>query len=297
MNSEFQKRLYEMEVSPPKQVWEKLSIDLDEINADNLIAGRLQNTAVLPVTAIWENIKDSFEIEEKPVFEKKAAIINWKRFAVASVFIGMFISVWLIFFNPQQGNNEIVTANTSSPSIQENKIVPENTKQTKNTDLAKNNSQAEPPLLATNKKVVENNRDNKNNLPTKRNAISVHETDVNSISLRNEKPGDKVFNQPIDDLSMIASNDNYMTMVTTNGRIVRIPSHLAHLAPHLQGKPITEDYYELMFGEGAFWKEKMSDWRQMLATSPVSSGDLFSNMVELIKSVDARQDVPGGKGK
>jgi hypothetical protein len=69
------------------------------------------------------------------------------------------------------------------------------------------------------------------------------------------------------------------------------------LVPHLQDKPITEDYYEFMFGEGAYWKEKMNDWRQKLATSPVSSGDLFSNMVELLKSAESGQDNPVGRGR
>ena len=297
MKSEFQKKLYEMEISPPKQVWEKLSIDLDEINADNLIADRLQASAVLPSSSVWENIKSSFEIEENPVSEKKALVINWRKFAVAAVFIGMIISVWLIFFNPNQINKEVVSNNSPAPFIKENKILPENTELNKSDDPAENISIGNPPLLASNQKAVVNNRNNKNNLPVKQTAISLLDTDVNSISLKNEKPGDKVFNQPIDDLSIIAASENYMTMVTSNGRIVKIPSHLAHLAPYLQGKPITDDFYELMFGEGAFWKEKMSDWRQKLATSPVSSGDLFSNMVDLIKSVKARPDEPVEQGK
>ena len=41
MNSELQKRLYEMEVMPPAAVWEKLSVNIDEINADNSIAKKV----------------------------------------------------------------------------------------------------------------------------------------------------------------------------------------------------------------------------------------------------------------
>ena len=38
MNSGLQKRLYEMEVMPPEAVWEKLSLNIDEINRDNLLS-------------------------------------------------------------------------------------------------------------------------------------------------------------------------------------------------------------------------------------------------------------------
>lgn len=296
MSSDFQKRLYEMEVSPPKQVWEKISRNLDEINADNLIAIRLQDASALPPPEIWEKIKSSFEIEEQPILEKKAVIINWRRFAVAAIFIGMVISVWLFFFNPQNGNQDILKQSTTAITTQENIIVPENIEENKGVVQTDNNSKAESPLIASNKNAVTSVRNIKNNLPGIQPAITVPETDLHSISLKNDKPGDKVFKQPIDDLSMIAANDNYMTMVTTNGRIVKIPAHLTHLVPLLQGKPITEDYYEFMFGEGAYWKEKMNDWRQKLATSPVSSGDLFSNMVELLKSDETLKDDQIGRG-
>ena len=48
MNSELQKRLYEMEVMPPAAVWEKLSINIDEINADNPIAKKVLDAALTP---------------------------------------------------------------------------------------------------------------------------------------------------------------------------------------------------------------------------------------------------------
>ncbi|HLF45324.1 MAG TPA: hypothetical protein VI548_02800 [Chitinophagaceae bacterium] len=287
MNSEFQKRLYEMEVLPPGQVWKKLSLQLDEINADNKIAGSIRNATFLPSPNAWEKILATLEVEEKPITKKKAVKINWKRLALAAVFSGMIISVWLIFFNPQRGNKEIVTTSGPAPVIHENKIVPENKELNKSDDMAEKKLQPAPSLLSANKKItIRNIADN--NYTTIQPAVSVLKEGINAMTIKNEKPGNKVFNQPIDDLSMIAANDNYMTMVTTDGRIVKIPAHLAHLAPLLQNKPITEDYYELMFGEKAFWKEKMSDWRQQLATSPVSSGDLFSNMVELLKTVESK---------
>ena len=56
MNSELQKRLYEMEVMPPAAVWEKLSVNIDEINADNLISKKVLDAELTPPANAWQNI-------------------------------------------------------------------------------------------------------------------------------------------------------------------------------------------------------------------------------------------------
>jgi hypothetical protein len=291
--------MYELELTPPRQVWERLAASLDEINADNLIAHKIQEAELIPPSAVWEKINDSFYRSEKPGAEKKGKVINLKRVAVAAVFIGLILSAWLLFFNPKQENTELVTTETT---FSEDKI---------NSDK-KTESVSEPADLKT--ESSETNTASfsgkKNNLPgrpsdftqtsfvqTKHEVQPAVIADKYLVSIRDEKPGDKIFDQPIDDLSMVTTDDHYLTMVNANGRMVKIPAYLAYLAPRMQDKPITEDYNEIMFGEGAFWKEKLSDWRYKLATSPVSSGDIFSNMIELLKSVQARPDDPDGRGK
>jgi hypothetical protein len=111
---------------------------------------------------------------------------------------------------------------------------------------------------------------------------------IEPLATINETPVEKKFTEPIGDLSMVAEGNNYMTMVNTNGRLVKIPARLAHLAPRMQDKPVKEDYYEVMFGEGAFWQETLDDWRKKLALAPIASGDNFSSLIELLKSVQGR---------
>jgi len=65
MNSELQKRLYDMEVMPPAAVWEKLSVNIDEINADNSIAKKVLGAALTPPAAAWENIRIAIGTERK----------------------------------------------------------------------------------------------------------------------------------------------------------------------------------------------------------------------------------------
>ena len=103
--------------------------------------------------------------------------------------------------------------------------------------------------------------------------------------LNNESPRGNSFVQPIDDLSLVTSHQNYLTMVNANGRLVKIPAQFANLAPHLQNKPVSEDYYEVMFGEGTYWQETLNEWRRKVASLPVSSGDAFTSFIELLKTV------------
>src|SRR6188508_1018652 len=99
MNSEFQKRLYEMEVIPPAAVWEKLSVNIDEINADNSIAKKVLGAALTPPAAAWENISIAIGTEEKKEPVKRGFVINFKRLAAAAIFIGVIITAWIVFRN------------------------------------------------------------------------------------------------------------------------------------------------------------------------------------------------------
>lgn len=290
MNSEFQKKLYELEIAPPQQVWEKLAAGLDEINADNLLANKILKAELIPPSGVWGKINDSLYKAKKSGVEKKGIVINLKKVVVAAICTGLILSAWLLFINPKQRNNALVTTQTA-PS-------PDKINSDNKTEFIPKTAGIELKSSETNTTSFPNN---KNNLPGRRSSFtqiaftqakykepSLLINDGHSVSIPDEKPSDKIFDQPIDDLSLVTTDEHYLTMVNANGRIVKIPTHLAYLAPRMQDKPVTEDYNEIMFGEGAFWKDKLNEWRYKLATSPVSSGDIFSNMVELLKSVQEK---------
>src|SRR5678815_5210155 len=95
MNSELQKRLYDMEVMPPAAVWEKLSVTIDEINADNPIAKKILDATLTPPTSAWEKISIAIGIEEKKEPAKRGIVINFKRLAAAAIFVGIIITAWI----------------------------------------------------------------------------------------------------------------------------------------------------------------------------------------------------------
>jgi hypothetical protein len=283
MNSELQKRLYEMEVMPPAAVWEKLSINIDEINADNSIAKKVLGAALTPPAVAWENISIAIGTEEKKEPAKRGVVINFRRLAAAAIFIGVIVTVWIVFRNNNRNDTlagvqngiETKTA-TDTNSNNEKKI--ENIQQP---DLSPGTS-----IAATNPETISKNKRNGSN-GTRNNRIyaAAQTSNVQYAALNRETPGGNSFGQSIDDLSLVTSDQNYFTMVNANGRLVKIPAEFANLAPHLQNKPVPEDYYEVMFGEGAYWKETLNEWRKKVASLPVSSGDAFTSFIELLKTV------------
>ena len=270
-----------MEVTPPPSVWEKLSVSIDEINADNVIGKKVLDAELTPPVAAWQNISTTINPAEKK--EKKAVIINLKRFAAAAIFIGVILTGWFVFKN-NKGNDTL--AGVQIPV--EKKITTDtNTNKENKSDITNlNNLPTTTSVAVVNPASLIKTKQNKTREVKHNRSYAVSQTaNVQYAALNNDRPGINSFAQPIDDLSMVTSDQNYLTMVNANGRLVKIPAQFANLAPHLQNKPVAEDYYEIMFGEGAYWKETLTEWRKKVASFPVGSGDAFTSFIELLKTV------------
>jgi hypothetical protein len=285
MNSEMQRRLYEMEVAPPLAVWEKLSVNIDEINEDNRLAKKISDTEIAPPLSVWERINSTINVVVEKQVDRRRPAINLRRMALAAILIGVIATGWVVFQNMNQKPTSlaIVPAENvqkapsnetgSDKGIEEKGIVdsPVDISIPKNTIAS----------TGTNSPIQNNNKHYSQ--PKTRNTRMAQSSPVQYASL--STPLAKSFDRSIDDLSLVTSDQHYLTMVNANGRMVKIPAQLASLAPHLQDKPIPEDIYEVMFGEGTYWKETLTEWRKKVASVPVASGDAFTSFIELLKSV------------
>jgi hypothetical protein len=280
-----------MEVTPPQAVWEKLSLNIDEINEDNRIAQRVLNAELAPPSGIWEKINSTINVVEEIPVQKKGTVINFRRLAAAAVFIGIIATAWILLRN----NNKPTELAGTEKSTQKKSTDTNNTKENKDPnidspinqpDLTQTNIPEDRAIPSDNKILASTNalpqQRNKNRSFSGRRSDFTAEPATAEFASLNE-PLAKSSNEPIDDLSSVTSDQNYYTMVNANGRLVKIPTQLASLAPHLQDKPIAEDYHEVLFGEGAYWKETLSEWRKKLVSTP--TGDAFSSFVELLKTV------------
>jgi hypothetical protein len=288
-----QKRLYEMEVRPPEAVWEKLSVTIDEINEDNLLAKKVLNAELSPPAGTWEKINSTINVFEEIPASKKTRVINLRRLAIAAIFVGLIATAWILLRNnnstglaeverSQQKNSTDTgaTIKIENPNLIDSPVDPSNSGIT---GIARSGEERPGTAVTYNQRSL---RTKKNNILRNRNSQVAQPAMAQYASLT--KPLEKSFKEPIDDLSLVTSDQNYLTMVNANGRLVKIPAQLASLAPHLQDKPISEDYYEVLFGEGAYWKETLNEWRMKVVSTPVSAGDAFTSFVELLKNVQNR---------
>jgi len=272
-----------MEVMPPAAVWEKLSINIDEINADNPIAKKVLNLTLTPPAAAWENISNAISTEEKKEPAKRGVVLNFKRLAAAAIFIGVVITAWIIFRN-NNSNDTLAGLKTGVETKTATDTNSNNEKKVEN--IQQQEISPGTSIATTNPETISKNKRNKSeNARNNRIYAASQASNVQYAALNSETPGGNSFGQSIDDLSLVTSDQNYFTMVNANGRMVKIPAEFASLAPHLQNKPVSEDYYEVMFGEGTYWKETLNEWRKKVASLPVSSGDAFTSFIELLKTV------------
>lgn len=275
MNSGLQKRLYEMEVIPPASVWEKLSSNIDEINADTILSKKIVNVELAPPVDAWEKINSSISVVEKKQPPIKGAVINFRRLAAAAIFIGIIVTAWVLFRNSNEKSSALVTQTPKTERTQADS--------TGSGQKAENRQEMDSPLSPPIASLTRQSPTAKSKKKTT--GIRTAQLVKGKLGVLNDTPHGKSFDQPIDDLSLVTADQHYLTMVNSNGRLVKIPAQLAHLAPHLQEKPISEDIYEVMFGEGTYWKETMNEWRKKIASMPVSSGDAFTSFLELLKTV------------
>lgn len=286
MSSELQKRLYEMEVTPPQAVWEHLAATLDEINEDNKVAKKLSSSQTAAPAGIWESIQSKLDGQEKKSGTGKLISLNLRRLAAAAIIVGIAITSWLMLRKTNTGDAETVKSEVL-PVEKKNTVEPVQPK----TEIVNKEASPANKLLAdaaseTGSSKIRNKRNNISQ-SSKQKTVAQQEKKETAF-LQKELQGGKSFDKQIDDLSMITAGDNYMTMVNANGRLSKIPVQFAHLAPHLQDKPVTEDYFEILFGEGTYWKETMTEWRKKVASAPVSSGDAFTSFIELLKTVQGK---------
>jgi hypothetical protein len=286
MSGPLKNRLYEMEVTPPEEVWKKLSAALDEINADNRLAGKIYNREIQPPGASWNIITAALDEKHQPAVSSGGGrLILLKRLAVAAAIIGVLLSAYFIFLNTGNRDNEIAEE-TASPSGTKEIKIPGN--QASPEYLNKDGNQTNQPLFTdqnSNKSLTLANQNNLAASITRKSSVPVNIALIRRKTTEKEKIGEKIFKEPIDDLSVIASGDDYYTMVNANGRMVKIPARLTGIASYLQDKPVVDDYFEMMFGEGAYWKGKLKDWRHQAVTSlQTPSAGSFFDIINLLRS-------------
>ena len=272
MSSELQRKLYSMEVEPPATVWTRLADALDEINADNRIAAKFEVAEADPGYGSWQKILHVLY----PAQPQQSKVRHMLPYAMAAILVGLLIGIYFIFFNIQPGSEIAATpAEEKRETIDSTPLRSDTSKNLIRIDMHRPAESARETYAV-----------NRNQIPEPRNR-NVNRTVANAEPPLSSELEEKTFNQPLDDLSFVASNTGYMTMVNADGRLVKIPEKYSTIAPYLQDKTEYPEYIlDVLMHEDAYWKDKITKWRQKLAESNVApSYDGFFEFINLLKNI------------
>jgi len=269
--------MYNYEVTPPANSWEKIKLALNE--EPNEFPERLRQYEVKPPIGVWEKINSSLNAEENIPVRKITRIPSVLKYAAAAVIIIGLATFGIIKFSTKtSGEKEVVK--------KENKVQP-------NDSFVIPKSETSTPDIATT--VTDEQRDEAALEESKKTYAKLDISESRRQELRQA-----LMMTPVDPISSGASNNSlevcfpdyvkavlrnspsintaerYIMLMTPDGNLIRVSKKWSDLVCCVSG----ED-------EADQCKDQLNRWRQKLATSSVAPSpanfmDILS-MVELLK--------------
>lgn len=302
--SSLQDKMYNQEVTPPENTWEKIAAALEEAHLQNTFPSRLYNTEMAPPASAWEKItagldneqiQDDFSsrlynMEVTPpatAWEKVATGINTTaeafstptpirrlspilRYAAAAIFIGAvaYGIIRLTVTTDKKENSAVLATDRKDSSMAD---------KTKLTDSGKaqtgiNANQTEDEMLEKSKTLVA-----KLDRPVKRIARAISSSAITPNENNNEDT-DADLSQSIyayaDHIPNIS--DRYIMLMTPDGNIIRMSKKWGSLLCCVSGEE-----------QDADCKYQLKKWQEKMAASPLApSPDNFMDILGLVNSLN-----------
>ncbi len=120
LTDKFPSRIYNTQTNPPAGAWEAIAASLAELHLSHQYPATLYNLEAAPPATAWENIKASLEDKDEVAIPRRRRIAPVLRYAAAAIFIGAvaFGAVKILGIN-KAGNVE-ATANETPSSVEKN---------------------------------------------------------------------------------------------------------------------------------------------------------------------------------
>ncbi|MBZ5855660.1 hypothetical protein [Flavihumibacter profundi] len=114
MSDLLRNKILQWEASPPPEAWKKITMHLEEINAENNLARRIRDMESLPPTGAWKAISQQLHIEPpaksaSPVIPIRPLYPYLFRYGAVAIVAGFL--AWIFIDNPfDYGEKKISTA-------------------------------------------------------------------------------------------------------------------------------------------------------------------------------------------
>lgn len=269
----FPARLNELSFTPPASVWNKIEMQLDQsVRADN-ISSKLYAAEVMPPAATWYKIEAAL-FEEEKVIPQRYRIAAWVRYAAAAVIIGFLAFGAMQIFKPGKESAGIASADltvkTGSPAVS-----PTITDQTDNTnlvsaDLSDNDEEARnDAALEASKKTYA-----RVDVASQKGMARLSNIDFAVLADDIREPGNSGYEEGImpDDKY---NAGRYIVLMTPDGHFIRMSKKLSNLVCCVSGEE-----------NDAKCRSQVDKWRKQLACSPTPHPGNFMDILTMIGSLE-----------
>lgn len=279
--SSLKDKMYNYEVTPPANVWEKIKSDLDEYEEANDFSTKLHNLEVAPPKNVWEKINSTLDAEKNTSVQKVRGLPAFLRYAAAAVVVIGLATFGIIKFSSK-------TSGEKELARKENKILPKDSTSLSKTEINSSDNtatiteqQRDDAALEASKKTFAKLDMSENNKQKIREAIMMKPVDLISSTSSDDSYPEVCFP---DNIRAILANsptintaDRYIMLMTPDGNIIRISKKWADLLCCVSGED--ED-------EGC--KDQLKKWRQKIASSSVAPSP--SNFMDILGLVESLRD-------
>lgn len=273
LQNTFPSRLYNIEIAPPASAWEKITAGLDNEQIQNEFSSRLYNMEVTPPATAWEKvatgINTTAEAVNTPTPIRRLSPIL--RYAAAAIFIGT-VAYGIIRLTVTTDNKEnsavLATDRKDSSTADKTKLTDSGKAQT----TGINANPTEDEMLEKSKTLVA-----KLDRPVKRIARAISSSVITTNENNNEDI-DADLSQSIyayaDHIPNIS--DRYIMLMTPDGNIIRMSKKWGSLLCCVSGEE-----------QDADCKYQLKKWQEKMATSPLApSPDNFMDILGLVNSLN-----------
>ncbi|MCO5240513.1 MAG: hypothetical protein M9904_10695 [Chitinophagaceae bacterium] len=284
--------IYEHEVTPPHQVWNRISHDLE--NELIVFKDRLHHIEVTPPENNWDQILNKLDAPH-PTKVRYISIKKVIRIAAAAAIIG------IAFFTANYFITDIDTGKTTGQKIQP-AVKESNPVHTPVTEKAETPGIANPEtgktIIASNtglkKAKIRRNTDMPGEVylnSRQMDAPSVSSIDFDTAPVTDRYNLDDATSKRIrnlkgeirEDVRLMDLPNSYFYMTGPNGQSVRVSSKFRNTIQYLNGSE-KEEMLDVILRESRYWRDQFKTWKEKVGTSTfIPSADNFMDISELMK--------------
>jgi hypothetical protein len=267
----FPEKLHEAEETPPAEMWTHIASHLDDSKEEFAI--RLYTLEVQPPLTAWQKISSALaDGESLPVIRSKTRPVTFLRYAAAASIVAAVAFATFKMLDQKNKAKPVadrITIPKPSPKV---------------TTPSSNENFSEPEVATTNNLPKERAVTAKPNPQFRRTllqdgymtqmvkptmvSVSSTGTEFQQASLRGEVPGD---------CPLISDADRYLMFTNPDGYLIRMSRKLAETLGCIYSNGNSREYKQC--------QEQIKKWRDKIAQSPAtSSPDNFMGILDIIKS-------------